>query len=61
MNWERANCRVFYEKFKIPFTYSHGESVKLHPKSEMFTKNSKVLSLCLHWEKLNSASFSKSF
>lgn len=41
MNWERANCRVFYEKIKIPFTYSHWEKPFAHPNSEMFTKNSK--------------------
>ena len=41
MNWERSNCRVFCKKIKIAFTYLHWEKVKLHPDSEMFTKDSK--------------------
>ena len=32
---------VLQKKFKIAFTYLHWERVKLHPKSEMFTKDSK--------------------
>ena len=31
----------FAKKFKKAFTYLHWERVKLHPKHEMFTKNSK--------------------
>ena len=32
---------VLQKKIKIPFTYLHWERVKLHPDSEMFTKDSK--------------------
>ena len=51
----------FLKKFKTPITYSHWEKLFVRPNSEMFTKNSKFLSLCLHWEGANWGEFFEKF